>query len=131
MVSQREIKANPAKIDAIINLPQPCNLRELQRLTSRMAVVNRFIVRSADKGLLFFKALKRHGEFNWTDECQIAFEMLKRYLTNPQLLAELENGEILYLYLAASDVAVRITLVKEASHDYKPMYYINNTLQDG
>lgn len=66
--------SHASKIDAIINLPPLRNLRSLQRLIGRIAAFNRFIVRSADKGFSFFKALGRHGEFDWTDECQMAFK---------------------------------------------------------
>ncbi len=75
--------------------------------------MNRFISRSSDKCLPFFKILKK--AFSWTKECERAFEELKNYLANPPLLIRLVEGEILYLYLAVSRSAVSLVLVREES----------------
>uniref|UniRef100_A0A2N9F359 Uncharacterized protein n=1 Tax=Fagus sylvatica TaxID=28930 RepID=A0A2N9F359_FAGSY len=98
MVSQRGIEANPDKIKAILEMQPPKNTKEVQRLTGRIAALNRFMSRSTDKCLPFFKTLKK--AFEWTDECQQAFEELKKYLTEPPLLSPSKQGEELYLYLA-------------------------------
>uniref|UniRef100_A0A2N9EEI4 Uncharacterized protein n=1 Tax=Fagus sylvatica TaxID=28930 RepID=A0A2N9EEI4_FAGSY len=104
MVSQRGIEANPDKIKAILEMQPPKTTKEVQRLTGRVAALNRFMSRSTDKCLPFFKTLKK--AFVWTDECQQAFEELKRYLTEPPLLSLSKQGEELYLYLAVSPTAV-------------------------
>uniref|UniRef100_A0A2N9EL41 RNA-directed DNA polymerase n=1 Tax=Fagus sylvatica TaxID=28930 RepID=A0A2N9EL41_FAGSY len=75
MVSQRGIEANPDKIKAILEMQPPKTTKEVQRLTGRVAALNRFMSRSTDKCLPFFKTLKK--AFVWTDECQQAFEELK------------------------------------------------------
>ena len=71
MVSQRGIKANPKKVQAIINMASPRTVKEVQKLTGRIAALNRFISRATDKCLPFFKTLKQ--AFTWTDECEVAF----------------------------------------------------------
>uniref|UniRef100_A0A2N9H0M9 Uncharacterized protein n=1 Tax=Fagus sylvatica TaxID=28930 RepID=A0A2N9H0M9_FAGSY len=106
MVSQRGIEANPDKIKAILEMQPPKTTKEVQRLTGRVAALNRFMSRSTDKCLPFFKTLKK--AFVWTDECQQAFEELKRYLTEPPLLSPSKQDEELYLYLAVSPTAVTI-----------------------
>ena len=68
MVSQRGIEANLDKIKAILEMQPPKATKENQRLTGRIAALNRFISRSTDKCLSFFKTLKK--AFTWTDECQ-------------------------------------------------------------
>ncbi|KAL0322537.1 UNVERIFIED_CONTAM: Transposon Ty3-G Gag-Pol polyprotein [Sesamum angustifolium] len=55
MISQRGIEANPEKIKAILEMKPPRTIQEVQRLTGRLAALNRFILRSSDRGLLFFK----------------------------------------------------------------------------
>ena len=59
MVSQRGIEANPEKVQAIINMVSPKTIKEVQKLTGRIAALNRFVSRAMDKCLLFFKTLKR------------------------------------------------------------------------
>ncbi|KAL2235239.1 UNVERIFIED_CONTAM: Gag-Pol polyprotein [Sesamum indicum] len=108
MVSERGIEANPEKIEAILKLKSPTSLKEVQKLTGRIASLNRFISRSADRNLHFFKILKKVKGFEWTDECERAFQELKNYLKSPPLLAN-PKGDTLYLYLAVSDNAYPIT----------------------
>ena len=67
MVSQRGIEANPDKIRAIIEMKPSRNLKEVQSLNGKVAVLNRFVLRATDKCLPFFRTLKK--SFEWTDEC--------------------------------------------------------------
>ena len=57
MVSQRGIEANPEKVQAIINMASPRAIKEVQKLTGRIAALNRFVFRATDKCLPFFKTL--------------------------------------------------------------------------
>ena len=43
MVSQRGIEANPDKIQAILDMEPPKNIKEVQSLTGQVAVLNRFV----------------------------------------------------------------------------------------
>ena len=85
MVSHRGIEANPDKIQAILNMKPPQNIKEVQSLTGRVAALNRFVSKATDKCLPFFKVLKK--AFEWTDECQRAFQDLKECLTTTPLLS--------------------------------------------
>ena len=111
MVSQRGIEANLEKVQAIINMASPQTVKEVQKLTGRIAALNRFVSRATDKCLPSFKTLKQ--AFAWTYECEEAFQDLKRYLSNSPLLSPSKEGENLYLYLAVSTTAVSATLICE------------------
>ena len=67
MVSHRGIEANPNKIQAILNMKSPRNIKEVQSLIGRVAALNRFVSKATNKCLPFFKVLKK--AFEWTDEC--------------------------------------------------------------
>ncbi|XP_077248915.1 putative mitochondrial protein AtMg00860 [Tasmannia lanceolata] len=98
MVSQRGIEANPEKIRAVLKMSSPTTIREIQRLTGRITTLGRFISKSTEKCLPFFKALKGVKNSPWTQECQTAFDELKAYLTSPPLLSKPELEEQLILY---------------------------------
>ena len=85
MVSQRGIEANSDKIRAIMEMTPLRNVKEVQSLNGKVAALNRFILRATDKCLPFFRMLKK--SFEWTAECQQAFEELKAYLSTPPLLS--------------------------------------------
>ena len=72
MVSQRGIKENPEKVQAIINMASSKTVKEVQKLTRRIAAINRFVSKATDKCLPFFKTLKQ--AFVWTDECEATFQ---------------------------------------------------------
>ena len=65
LVSARGIEANPEKIDAILNMEPPTSRKLAQRLARRLASLNRFISRSAKRGLPFFEVLKNTNPFSW------------------------------------------------------------------
>uniref|UniRef100_A0A7N2MBY2 Uncharacterized protein n=1 Tax=Quercus lobata TaxID=97700 RepID=A0A7N2MBY2_QUELO len=126
MVSQRGIKSNPDKIQAIIEMAPPKNVKEVQSLNGKVAALNRFVLRATDKCLPFFRTLKK--SFERTDECQRAFEELKAYLSSPPLLSPSQPGEELFLYLAASPIAVSAALIREEDRVQKPVYYASRAL---
>ena len=111
MVSHMGIKANPDNIQAILNMKPPRNIKEVQSLTRQVAALNRFVSKATDKCLPFFKVLKK--AFEWTDECQKAFQDLKAYLTTAPLLSLSIPSEELYLYLAMSSHAVSLALIRK------------------
>ena len=59
MVSQRGIEANPEKLKAILDMVSPKTIKKVQRLTGRVATLNRFVSKATDKCLAFFKVLKQ------------------------------------------------------------------------
>ena len=59
MVSLRGIEANPEKVKAILDMVSPKTLKEVQRLTGRVAALNKFVSKATDKYLPFFKVLKQ------------------------------------------------------------------------
>jgi hypothetical protein len=57
-VSHRGIEANPDKIKAIEQIQAPKTVKDVRRLTGCVAALSRFISKSAEHALLFFKILK-------------------------------------------------------------------------
>ena len=87
LVSQRGIEANPEKIRAILEMKSPRTVKEVQRLTGRVAALSTFKPRVTDKCHSFFKILKT--AFQWSEEAEEAFQQLKDYLQNPLYSAAL------------------------------------------
>jgi hypothetical protein len=63
LVSHHGIEANPDKVKAVEEMHPPCNLKEMQCLAGCMAAQRRFIARSGEKALPFFKLMKRTRKF--------------------------------------------------------------------
>ena len=105
----------------------PRTAKEVQKLTGRIAALNRFVSKAMDKCLPFFKTLKQ--AFAWTDECEATFQDLKRYLSNLPLLSPSKERENLYLYLAVSTTTVSVALIREEAKKQLPVYYVSQAFQ--
>ena len=81
IVNNRGIEANPNKIKAVLDMPSPSSIKEVQRLTGRIAVLSCFVFRASDKCQPFFPILKK--AFQWDARYEEAFAALKTYLSSP------------------------------------------------
>ena len=81
IVNNRGIEANPDKIKAMLDMPSPSSIKEVQRLTGRIVALSRFISRASDKCQPFFQILKK--AFQWDARYEEAFVALKTYLSSP------------------------------------------------
>ena len=109
MVTQRGIEANLAQLKAILESPAPISRKGVQQLTGRLATLGRFISRFTDRLKPFFVTFKGANQAGWNEECVEALIAIKHYLVEPPALASPEVGEILFVYLAVSDVSVSAT----------------------
>ena len=110
----------------------PSTKKEVQKLTDRLASLNRFISRSAEKSLPFFKVLKGSKNFHWDPEQNKAFEELKQYLENLAIMTSPSPGAELLLYIATSSSAVSAALVEERmvkdTLKQLPIYFVSEAL---
>ncbi|CAL2226479.1 unnamed protein product [Prunus armeniaca] len=130
LVTQRGIEAHPRQIKTILEMKSPSTVKEIQSLTGRAAALNRFLSKSTDKCRPFFKALKKGQKDKWDDECEVAFQNLKTYLTSPPLLSKPVPGEDLFVYLAVSNSAVSSALIREELGAQHPIFYTSKALLD-
>ena len=111
IVNNRGIEANPDKIKVVLDMLPPSNIKDIQCMTRRIAALSHFVSRASDKCRPFFQVLKK--AFQWDTHCQEAFTTLKTYLSSPPILVSPSEGELLTLYLAVSDFATSVALVRE------------------
>ena len=127
IVNYRGIKANPEKIKAVLDMSPPSNIKDVQRLTGRIAALSIFVSKASDKCQPFFQVLKK--AFHWDTHCEEAFAALKTYLSSPPILVSPFEGEILTLYLAVSDLLTSVILVRDKDRVQHPVYYCSRALR--
>lgn len=130
MVNERDIKANPKKIKAIMELRSLSSMKEVQQLAGKVVALNRFILRLADRNLPFFETLWVMKIFEWTTKCEWVFVDLKSYLSLLVLLSKLVEREPSYSYLAVSKNIVNSILVREENKTHKLVYFVSKILQE-
>ena len=70
---------------------------------------------STGKASPLFSLLKKESNFEWTLECEAAFQEFKFYLSSPSILCKPKIGKLLFLYLLISDSAIASVLVREVA----------------
>jgi hypothetical protein len=117
IVNNRGIEANPVKISAITDMEAPATIKDVQKLTGCMAALNRFISYLRERGLPFFKLLKRQDKFQWTEEAEQAMQDLKQHLQSPLVLTAPLPGEDLLLYIAVTTHVISSAIIVERSEE--------------
>jgi len=130
MVIHRGIEVSPDQIRAINNMQPPRNPKEVQKLTRMIAALNRFISRSANRCKPFFLLLNKWKGFEWTEECALAFQQLKEYLSRPPIMSSLEADKVLFTYIAVVPHAVSLVLIREDNGTQRPVYYVSKSLHE-
>ena len=125
LVTETGIEANPKQIAALIDTLPPRSIREVHRLTGKIAALNCFISRSTDRCLPFYKLLKGNKKFEWNTECDSTLKELKTYISKPPIFSQPIIGETLLLYVATSEHAVSGFLIREESGEQRPICYIS------
>ena len=128
MITHWEIEVNLDQIKAINDLRPPWNSKEVQKLIGMTAALNRFISWSVDRYRAFFQLLHKWKGFEWTEECKIAFEELKEYLSQPPILSWPKREEVLFAYIAVTCHAMSLVLVRIEVGLQKLVYYVRKYL---
>ena len=128
MVTHRGIEVNPDQIRAINSLQPPWNPKEVQKLTGMMAALNWFISISAERCRPFFILLHKWKEFQWSEECVMAFQELKRYLSHPPIMSSPVVDKVLFAYIAIALYAISLVLIWVDSGIQRSVYYVSSHL---
>jgi hypothetical protein len=116
------------KVEAILNLPPPSSLRQLQILQGKAKLLRCFIPNYVELTLGFTQLLKKGYEFVWDTTTNKAFEALKLTLTCTPLLFPPNYSRYYFLYLASSNSTIAMVLVQEDdSHEEHAIYYLSQS----
>ncbi|GKC96987.1 reverse transcriptase domain-containing protein [Tanacetum coccineum] len=77
LITKHGIKAKPSKVKAVTDLDQLRTLKDIQSLNGKLAALNRFLSKGAERSLAFFKILKGCKDkksIQWTTEADEALE---------------------------------------------------------
>nr|GEV40105.1 reverse transcriptase domain-containing protein [Tanacetum cinerariifolium] len=131
-VNTKGIKVCPNKADAVLSLPSPKCLKDVQKLNGKLASLNRFLAKSAKKSLPFFKNLKKYtkkSDFHWIKEAESAFKQMKQLIAKLPMLTAPAKKEELIVYLAAAKEAVSAVLMTEREAKQMPIYFVSRALR--
>ncbi|GKB62318.1 reverse transcriptase domain-containing protein [Tanacetum coccineum] len=101
-------------------------------LNGKLASLNRFLAKSAEKSLPFFKTWKKctkKSNFHWTTEAEEAFKQMKQLIAELHMLTTPMEKEELIVYLAAAKETVSAVLMTEREAKQMPIYFVSRALR--
>nr|GEV53847.1 reverse transcriptase domain-containing protein [Tanacetum cinerariifolium] len=116
------------KVEAVLSLTSPKCLKDVQKLNGKVASLNRFLSKSTEKFLPFFKTLKKctkKSGFQWTIEAEMAFKEMKQLIAELPMLTAPKEKEELIIYLAAAKEAISAVLMTERDEKQVPNYFVS------
>nr|GEX15032.1 reverse transcriptase domain-containing protein [Tanacetum cinerariifolium]GEX15278.1 reverse transcriptase domain-containing protein [Tanacetum cinerariifolium] len=132
-VNTKGLKVCPDKVDAGLSLPSPKCLKDVQKLNGKLASLNMFLAKSAEKSLPFFKTLKKctkKSDFHWTAKAEEAFKQMKLLIAElPMLNAPMEKEELIVYWTAAKEM-VSAVLMMEREAKLMPIYFVSRAFRD-
>ncbi|GJR61464.1 reverse transcriptase domain-containing protein [Tanacetum coccineum] len=131
-VNTKGIKVCPDKVEAVLSLQSLKCLKDVQKLNGKLASLNRFLSKSAEKSLPFFKTLKKctkKSDFQWSAEAEAAFKQMKQLIAElPTLTAPMEKVKLI-VYLEAAQEEVSAVLMTKREAKQMPVYFVSHALQ--
>ena len=74
--------------------------------------------------------INKWKDFEWTEECAIAFQQLKDYLARPPIMSSPEPDEVLFAYIAVALYAVSLVLIRVDCGVQHSVYYMSKSLHE-
>ena len=119
VIGEGEIRMDPLKVEAVHTWPPPQNLHELHVFLGLIGWLRPFLEGFSHKSHLLNHLTKKGVKFNWTPECQTAFEALKSLATSYPTLAQPDLDKPFEVEVDASNFATGAALVTRSRHVYR------------
>ena len=74
--------------------------------------------------------MKKWKGFEWTEECALAFQQLKEYLSRPPIMSSPEVDEVLFAYIIVAPHVVSLVLIRVDNGVQRTVYYVSKSLHE-
>ena len=86
IVSKNGMEVDPSKVDTIKGLDYPQNLKQIRSFLGHVGFYRRFIQNFSKVAKPLTELLEKDKEFNFSDECKLAFDILKKLICEAPIL---------------------------------------------
>ena len=112
-------KAMKDKLEAIINMKQPRNVAEVRRLCGMLNFLASFLERVRHIAIPILNLTKKKSIFQWTSECEEAFQECKKLCQKPPILWVPIPGGLFRLESDTSHEATGAALLQKQENEWK------------
>ena len=128
VLSEKGISADPVEVKAVKNWPQPRNIHNVRSFIGLCTYYCRFVPGFSSLAEPLHLLTEKNAVFQWTEQCNKAFQTLKELLTQAPILAYPDFEKPFILDTDASDVAIGATLSQIIDSVEHPIGYFSRTL---
>lgn len=122
-------RPDPQRTEAITNMPNPKNVKEVEAFLGKVNYYNKFITRFSDKCKPLNRLRQKSITWNWSSDCQSAFDQLKKDISNATILAHFDPKLPVVLATDASNYGVgAVILHRYTDGSERPIAHASKTL---
>ena len=128
VVNQSGIQADPDKVQVIKEMSPPSDVRGVRGFIGCVSYYRRFCPNFSQIAMPLIELTRKHSKFDWTDDCQTAFERLKNLLTEAPTLAFPDMSREYTLYTDASTDCIGAVLTQDLGRGQQPIHFLSHKL---
>eukprot|EP00253_Pinus_taeda_P022655 PITA_22655 len=129
IISKDGIRIDPARIEAILQIPHPRSIKELQAFLGNINFLRRFISNLAELIRLLNNMLRKDSSIKWTVEAKQAFEEIKMALTRTPVLTSPQFDRDFIIFSFASEHTIAVFLLQKDDQGCKRGKWIATILE--
>ncbi|GKA42925.1 reverse transcriptase domain-containing protein [Tanacetum coccineum] len=128
-ISRKGIEVDKAKVDVISKLPHPTTVKGIRSFLGH-AFYRRFIKDFSKISRPMTHLLEKNTPFIFSEDCILAFQTLKKKLTEAPILIAPNWDQPFEIMCDASDYAIGAVLGQRIEKHFRPIHYASKTMTD-
>ncbi|GJW11906.1 reverse transcriptase domain-containing protein [Tanacetum coccineum] len=129
-ISKKGIEVDKAKIDVISKLPHPTTVKGIRSFLGHAGFYRRFIKDFSKISRPMTHLLEKNTPFIFSEDCILAFQTLKKKLTEAPILIAPNWDQPFEIMCDASDYAIGAVLGKRIEKHFRPIHYASKTMTE-
>ncbi|GJX47578.1 reverse transcriptase domain-containing protein, partial [Tanacetum coccineum] len=129
-ISRKGIEVDKAKVDVISKLPHPTTVKGIRSFLGHAGFYRRFIKDFSKISRPMTHLLEKNTPFIFSEDCILAFQTLKKKLTEALILIAPNWDQPFEIMCDASDYAIGAVLGQRIEKHFRPIHYASKTMTE-
>ena len=130
IINKDGVRADPAKIQAILDLPPPSNIPQMRQFVGMINQLAKFVPNCAHVIRPLTELLSSKRTWQWGPTQKEAFAAIKKMLAEPTVLALYDPSAASKISADASSYGIGAVLLQRHQDQWKPVAYASCTLTE-